>query len=80
MTNIRLFGPIKKFYPYRTARLSDWSACVKLGSAEHAYIRRQVEKAGYHMDNHVVFSTENGNFWFSDDHLYIGGTVLLGTY
>ena len=80
MTKVRLFGPVKKFYPYRTAKLSGWGTCVELGSAEYAYIRRAVEKAGYQMDNHVVFSTENGNFWYSDNHLYIGGTVVLGSY
>lgn len=80
MTKVRLFGPVKKFYPYRTAKLSGWGTCVELGSAEYAYIRRAVEKAGYQMDNHVVFSTENGNFWYSDNHLYIGGTVVLGRY
>lgn len=80
MTKVRLFGPVKKFYPYRTAKLSGWGTCVELGSAEYAYIRRAVEKAGYQMDNHVVFSTENDNFWYSDNHLYIGGTVVLGSY
>lgn len=80
MTKVRLFGPVKKFYPYRTAKLSGWGACVELDSAEYAYIRHTVEKAGYQMDNHVVFSTENGNFWYSDNHLYIGGSVVLGSY
>jgi len=80
MTKVRLFGPVKKFYPYRTAKLSGWGTCVELGSAEYAYIRRAVEKAGYQMDNHVVFSTETENFWYSDNHLYIGGTVVLGSY
>ena len=36
MTKVRLFGPVKKFYPYRTAKLSGWGACVELDSAEYA--------------------------------------------
>ena len=80
MTKIRLFGPVKKFYPYRTARLTGWGACVALDTAELSYLRRQVEKAGYQMDNHVVFATECCNFWYSDNHLYIGGSIEEGRY
>ena len=80
MTKIRIVGTIDKFYPYRTARLEGWCSCIKLEDAETAYIRHKVEKSGYRMDNHIVFSTRDGNFWYSDGNLYIGGKVAVGTY
>lgn len=80
MTKIRIVGVVERYYPYRTAKLEGWVSCVTLSDAEVAYVRHKVEKAGYKFDNHCVFSTRDGNFWYSDDRLYIGGKVAVGTY
>lgn len=78
---ISIPGNIVKFYPYRTARLIGWSCYVILNKHDdYQYLRRKLQKAGYDMDNHIVFCTENCNFWWSDNHLYIGGEIVEGEY
>jgi len=69
-----------KFYPYRTARLNNWGLVIDVDDHGHEDIRDVLERGGFHMDNHIVFSTEVCNFWYSDGRLYIGGEVLEGSY
>lgn len=73
-------GDIKKFHTYRKARLINWLAKMELNNDEMNQLGRYLRKQGYLMDNHIVFVTERGPFWFSDNHLYIGGEVIEGIY
>ncbi len=69
-----------KFYRYRTARLSNWSLKIKLTDDDIEEIRDILTASRYKIDNHIVFSTENGNFWLSDHNLYVGGHIKEGSY
>ena len=71
---------IIKFYKYRTAKLSNWAIKINLSDDDIEEIRDILEASNYHLDNHIVFATANGNFWFSDRTLYIGGTIKEEVY
>lgn len=71
---------VVKFYRYRTARLSNWSLEIELTDHDIKEIRKILTASGYKMDNHIVFSIENCNFWLSDRCLYIGGEIVEGGY
>lgn len=77
---ISIVGQITVFYPYRTARLTNWSCCILLNPSDMDYLRRKMTKNGLTLDNHVVFATEKSNFWYSDNNLYVGGTIVPGAY
>lgn len=78
--HIRIVGVIHKKYSYRTARLKDWSCCIELNDADTFYLKRRLLKDGFDLDNHIVFSTPNCNYFYSDNKLYIGGEVIKGSY
>ena len=78
--NISIVGPIVVFYKYRTARLTNWSCCIPLTPSDMDYMRRKMSRNGLTLDNHIVFATEKSNFMYSDNNLYIGGTVVPGAW
>ena len=78
--NLVIVGDIIKFYPYRHALTHNWVCEVYMEHDDYQYLRRKLQKAGYDMDNHIVFSTEKCNFWLSDNWLHIGGEVVERTY
>lgn len=63
-------------YPYRTARLINWTCCIPLSDLDFAYLRRRLLKDGFGLDNHICFSTTHGNFMYSDNRLYVGGEIV----
>lgn len=74
------FPPCKitNFYSYRTALVHGF---IIEDDKDHTLwnkVSRFVEKRnGYHMDNHICFSTENGlNFMWSDGRLIIGNLTI----
>ena len=71
---------VVKFYRYRTAMLSNWALKIELSDDDIEEIRDILTASGYKIDNHIVFSTNNGNFWLSDRNLYVGGTIKEGGY
>lgn len=71
---------VVKFYPYRTARLRNWGLVVETNDYDHEEIRDALTRGGFRMDNHIVFSTEVCNFWYSDGKLYIGGEIWEESY
>lgn len=84
MHNFIEFSPlndtITKFYPYRTAVVTDWVIKIHLTQDDMWYLRHTLEDAGYQIDNHIVFTTEAGAFWLHDNWLYVGKTVKEGSY
>lgn len=73
-------GSISKFYPYRKAVTQGWTCEVYLHEEDYKYLRRKLQRAGYQLDNHIVFCTELCNFWLSDNYLHIGGEVVEGAW
>ena len=71
---------IIKFYPYRTAVVTDWVIKVEMTDDDLWWLHHMLEDSGYKMDNHIVFCTETGAFWLSDHELYVGKTVREGRY
>ena len=71
---------VVKFYPYRTARLRNWGLVIDVDDNDFEKIRDALKHSGFYMDNHIVFSTEACNFWYSDSKLYIGGEIWEGSY
>lgn len=83
MTRIRInetAGEIKKFYPYRQAILTNWAIKIVLDDQDIAYIGRLLKRAGYKIDNHIVFCTDTMNYWLHDGALLVGGKVLEESY
>lgn len=80
MTQIHFPTGIVKFYPYRTARVIPWTLKVELSESDSRRLSRALREAGYEPDNHICFSTEHANFWYSDNHLYTGGPILEEEY
>ena len=78
--HMAIVGPIVVFYKYRTARLVNWSCCIPLTPSDMDYLRKKMSRNGLNLDNHIVFATENSNFWYSDNNLYVGGTIVPGAY
>lgn len=78
------FGTIKKVYPYRTARVFDWSLKVSLTNEDMRMIGEELGRAGFEMDNHIVIVFENEgvetNMWLHDGKLLIGGKIDEGGY
>lgn len=66
---------IVKFYTYRTALVHGFKIEDDKDHTVWKRVHTYVEKInGYHMDNHICFTTENGqNFMWSD------GTLVIGT-
>lgn len=77
---ININGPIIQFWPYRKARTQDWACCIPLSNEDLAYLRHKMTRNHLTLDNHIVFATENSLFWYSDNKLYVGGTLVLGSY
>ena len=74
------FPPCKiaKFYTYRTALVHGF--CIE-DDKDHTLWNRVYrfveERNGYHMDNHICFTTENNqNFMWSDGKLVIGSLTI----
>ena len=78
--HLHIVGAVVKKYPYRTARLNNWQCCLKLADEDIFYLKHRLLKDGFALDNHIVFSTANCNYWYSDGKLYIGGVVAEGNY
>jgi hypothetical protein len=78
--HVRIVGVIHKKYPYRTARLKNWACCVELSDADIFYLKHRLLKDGFDLDNHIVFSTPTCNYFYSDNKLYIGGSVIEENY
>ena len=77
---IQIVGPIIQLWPYKTARLEDWACCVPLSNEDLSYLRHKMTRNHLTLDNHIVFATENSLFWYSDNNLYIGGTLVQCKY
>lgn len=71
---------IVKFYPYRTARTSNWFVKVHMDEKAIRRLASILEDFGFSMDNHIVFCTDVCCFWYSDNWLRIGGKVVEGSY
>ena len=71
-----------KFYPYRTAVVTDYLIKVHLNSDDYVWLRYMLEDAGHQIDNHIVFTTKRGAYWLHDNHLYVGtvDSVKEGAY
>ena len=65
---------------YRTARLHGWAIKIHLDETGVEALRDILESSGFHMDNHICFSTEVCNFWYSDGYLYVGGEIVEERY
>ena len=73
---------VVKFYPYRTAVVTNYLIKVHLNSDDYVWLNYMLEDAGHHIDNHIVFTTKNGAYWLHDNHLYVGtvDSVKEGSY
>lgn len=69
-------GSVTKLYPYRKAMLNNVLCSVRLTDKDFAYLSRKLDKEGFQIDNHIVFSTEYCNYWLTDGRLYIGGEIV----
>ena len=71
-----IFGDIVKFYSYRRAMTQNAVCKIQLCDKDFEYLRRKLQKAGHTFDNHIVFCTDTCNFWYTDNHVYVGGEVV----
>lgn len=71
-----------KFYPYRTAVVTNYLIKVHLNSDDYVWLSYMLKDAGHQIDNHIVFTTKNGAYWLRDNHLYVGtvDSVKEGSY
>ena len=79
---IRLYGEVRKFYPYRSAILVGLNLVIE---DEEGNLAKVVEKylkpQGYRMDNHICWETTTGVcFEYSDHKLYIGSSIKEGRW
>lgn len=78
--HVEIVGVIHVVYPYRSARLANWTCCIPLSDLDILYLRRRLLKNGFGLDNHICFSTTDGNFMYSDNKLYVGGQIVKGNW
>lgn len=77
------FSPLEsvdKFYPYRTAKVSDWIVTIHLNEEALEDLREYLKESGYTLDNHTCFTSGAYVFWYTDRWLYIGTTIEEGKY